>query len=119
MPGRVLIVDDEPGILEMLGEILVTQGYTVATAPTGREALERLQTFAADVIILDIVMPGMSGNQMLTTLRAQGAAVPAIAISGAPDRVGPGFLAVLDKPIDVERLMGLIEATTQRSGSAA
>jgi two-component system, OmpR family, response regulator len=119
MPARVLLVDDEPGILEILGEILVTQGYTVATAANGPQALERLHSFPADVIILDIVMPGMSGNQMLATLRAQGVDVPAIAISGAPDRVGPGFLAVVDKPIDVERLMGLVETAIQRSGSAA
>jgi DNA-binding response OmpR family regulator len=117
--ARVLLVDDEPGILEMLGEILATQGYTVATAASAQQALERLRTFPADVIILDIVMPGMSGNQMLATLRAQGMDVPAIAISGAPDRVGPGFLAVIDKPIDVDRLMERVEAAIQRSGSAA
>jgi DNA-binding response OmpR family regulator len=117
VPARVLIVDDEPSILEILAEILTTQGHTVATAATGREALEHLRTFPADVIILDLIMPGMSGNQMLAALRTQGVDVPAIAISGAPDKAGPGFLAVLDKPIDVGRLMGLVSAAS--SGSAA
>jgi CheY-like chemotaxis protein len=117
VPARVLIVDDEPSILEMLAEILTTQGHMVATATTGREALERLDTSPADVIVLDLVMPGMSGNQLLAALRARGVDVPAIAITGAPDKAGPGFLAVLDKPIDVGRLTSLVSAASP--GSAA
>jgi DNA-binding response OmpR family regulator len=117
MATRVLIVDDEPSILEMLAEILATEGHTVTTATTGGAALECLDTFPADVIVLDLVMPGMSGNQLLAALRARGVDVPAIAITGAPDKAGPGFLAVLDKPIDVGRLSSLVSAAGQRSGS--
>jgi DNA-binding response OmpR family regulator len=117
MATRVLIVDDEPSILEMLAEILATEGHTVTTATTGGAALKCLDTFPADVIVLDLVMPGMSGNQLLAALRARGVDVPAIAITGAPDKAGPGFLAVLDKPIDVGRLSSLVLAAGQRSGS--
>ena len=57
---------------------------------SGQEALDRLATFPADVVLLDILMPGMSGNDTLSELRARGFHVPAIAITGAPNRLAPG-----------------------------
>jgi CheY-like chemotaxis protein len=95
---RILIADDEPAVREMIAELLNFEGYTVATAATGEEALQLLDSFTADVILLDIVMPGLSGNDMLSALRARGIEIPAIAITGMPDKASTGFLAVLGKP---------------------
>jgi CheY-like chemotaxis protein len=115
---RILIADDEPTVREVLSDLLNFEGYTVATAATGEEALRLLDSFAADVILLDIVMPGLSGNDTLAALRARGIEIPAIAITGMPDKASTGFLAVLGKPIEMLHLTQLIAAATRRRRSA-
>jgi two-component system OmpR family response regulator len=114
---RILIADDEPSVREMLAELLNFEGYTVATAATGEEALQLLDRFAADVILLDILMPGLSGNETLSALRARGIEIPAIAITGMPDRASTGFLAVLGKPIEMLHLTQLLAVATRRGKS--
>ena len=114
-PVRVLIADDEPSVLQMLNDLLtISGGYEVATVASGKEALDRLASFAADVVLLDILMPGMSGNDTLTELRARGFQTPAIAITGMPDRASTGFLAVLSKPIDMRQLIVLVSVAGRR-----
>ena len=115
---RILIADDEPTVREVLAELLNFEGYTVATAATGEEALQLLDSFAADVILLDIVMPGLSGNETLSALRARGIEIPAIAITGMPDKASTGFLAVLGKPIEMLHLTQLIAVATRQRRSA-
>jgi CheY-like chemotaxis protein len=117
-PPRVLIADDEPAVLQMLGDLLTFHGYCVATAATGMEALDRIASFPADVIILDILMPGLSGNDTLAALRARGIQVPAIAVTGMPDKASSGFLAVLGKPIEMLHLAQLV-AVAARGTSAS
>ena len=113
---RVLIADDEPSVLQLLSDLLIAHGgFEVATVGSGQEALDRLATFPADVILLDILMPGMSGNDTLSELRARGFQVPAIAITGAPDRAGTGFLAVLSKPIDMRQLIVLVSVAGRKN----
>jgi CheY-like chemotaxis protein len=70
------------------------------------------------VILLDIVMPGLSGNETLSALRARGIEIPAIAITGMPDKASTGFLAVLGKPIEMLHLTQLIAVATRRRRSA-
>jgi CheY-like chemotaxis protein len=113
-PARVLVADDEPSVLEMLEDLLTECGYEVATVASGRAALDRLATFPADVLLLDIMMPGLSGNDTLAELRTRGVQIPAIAITGMPDRAGTGFLAVVSKPIEIDHLNQLISGATRR-----
>jgi CheY-like chemotaxis protein len=114
-PVRVLIADDEPSVLQLLSDLLAAHGgFEVATVGGGKEALDRLTTFPADVVLLDILMPGMSGNDTLSELRARGFQVPAIAITGAPDRASNGFLAVLSKPIDMRQLIVLVSVAGRK-----
>jgi CheY-like chemotaxis protein len=82
------------------------------------EALDRIASFPADVIILDILMPGLSGNDTLAALRARGIQVPAIAVTGMPDKASSGFLAVLGKPIEMLHLAQLV-AVAARGTSAS
>jgi CheY-like chemotaxis protein len=117
-PARVLVVDDEPSILMMLGDLLTLHGCEVATASSGMEALERVTSFPADVVLLDVLMPGMSGNDTLAALRERGVRTPAIAVTGMPEKAGGGFLAVLSKPIDLARLTSLITTARTMSGGA-
>jgi CheY-like chemotaxis protein len=113
-PARVLVADDEPSVLEVLEDLLTEYGYEVATVASGRAVLDRLDTFPADVLLLDIMMPGLSGNDTLAELRTRGVQIPAIAITGMPDRASPAFLAVVSKPIQMEHLNQLISGATRR-----
>lgn len=69
---RVLIVDDEPNIAELLNVSLKFQGFEVATANSGIEALEVAREFKPEAFILDVMMPGMDGYELLPKLRAEG-----------------------------------------------
>ncbi|WP_376780242.1 response regulator transcription factor [Corynebacterium vitaeruminis] len=69
---RVLVVDDEPNIVELLNVSLKFQGFEVATANSGIEALEVAEEFNPDAFILDVMMPGMDGFELLPKLRAAG-----------------------------------------------
>lgn len=65
---KVLIVDDEPDVLTLLGERLTKAGYNVAKASSGKEALERVQKDCPQLIILDIAMPEMDGSEVASIL---------------------------------------------------
>ncbi|CAM4073047.1 response regulator transcription factor [Corynebacterium belfantii] len=69
---RVLVVDDEPNIVELLKVSLKFQGFEVETAQSGLEALEKACSFQPDAFILDVMMPGMDGYELLPKLRAEG-----------------------------------------------
>lgn len=69
---RILVVDDEPNIVELLNVSLKFQGFEVATANSGVEALEVAKEFKPDAFILDVMMPGMDGYELLPKLRAEG-----------------------------------------------
>lgn len=69
---RVLVVDDEPNIIELLKVSLKFQGFEVETAQSGLEALEKARSFQPDAFILDVMMPGMDGYELLPKLRAEG-----------------------------------------------
>lgn len=66
---RILIVDDEPDVLMLLGERLTKAGYDVVKAASGKEALELARSKSPQLIILDIAMPGMDGSEVANTLR--------------------------------------------------
>lgn len=68
-PPRVLAVDDEPANLKLLAELLARWGWTVQTARNGAEALREVKTFAPDLILLDVMMPGQSGFDVAATLQ--------------------------------------------------
>ena len=106
--GRVLIVDDEPHVREVLRDFLTRVGDEVATAATGVEALEVVPTFKPEVILLDMVMPGMSGADVLDALRRAGVTVPVILMSGQPIAPPEGFFAFLRKPFDLRKLAELV-----------
>ncbi|MDD5018984.1 MAG: response regulator [Candidatus Omnitrophica bacterium] len=67
---RLLIVDDEPDVLKLLGERLSKAGYDVIKASTGKEAIALAQKKVPDLIVLDIAMPGMDGSEVANVLRS-------------------------------------------------
>src|SRR5688572_33310170 len=71
-PVRVLVVDDEPLIVEMLTMGLNYEGFEVSVASTGFEALEQARSSKPDVVVLDVMLPGIDGVEVCRKLRAQG-----------------------------------------------
>ena len=70
-PYRILIVDDTPDVLELLKVYLAQEGYTIATASNGKEALVLLDEFLPDVMVVDFLMPGMDGQELARRIRAR------------------------------------------------
>lgn len=82
---RILVVDDDPDILETL-EIALGGSHDVIAARDGLDALERLERAGSvDLVLLDLMMPHMSGSDLLRELRARGLAVPVILVSASHD----------------------------------
>ena len=109
---KILLVDDEAGFAELLGDLLRMDNYEVEVANDGIEGVEKVQTFKPDVIISDIVMPRMSGFEMFKKLKSspETASIPFLFITGFQDeRVLAearkiGVFGILKKPIDVEQI---------------
>ncbi|MGE5175574.1 MAG: response regulator [Hyphomicrobiales bacterium] len=110
--GRlVLVVDDEESIRCVAWEILRYLGYGVETVATGEAALEKLERgMRPDVILLDVVMPGIGGAETYSRIRAKHPTLPVVIVSGFTDRASAAALAregvnaVLGKPFDIETL---------------
>jgi len=68
-PSKILLVDDEPDILEFLGYNLKVEGFTVETARNGQEAVQKARQFGPDLILLDVMMPGMDGMETCEHIR--------------------------------------------------
>ena len=105
---RVLLVDDERAILKVLSIKLRISGYDVVTASSGKEALDVISSACPDEMLLDVVMPGMDGFEVLEKLRTS-SELPIIVFSARPEnaqkalRLGANdFLA---KPLDVNEMI--------------
>jgi EAL domain-containing protein (putative c-di-GMP-specific phosphodiesterase class I)/CheY-like chemotaxis protein len=112
--GRVLIVDDEAGIRQAYAEILREEGYEVETARSSAEAidvLDLLQRSELDVVLSDIQMPGMTGDQLLRAVRERDLDLPVILMTGSPTvetaarAVEYGALRYLLKPVKMDLLV--------------
>src|SRR5437588_7862976 len=76
--ARLLVVDDEPNIVELLSASLRYAGFEVASATSGGEALEIAKRFRPDLLVLDVMMPGVDGFSVVRRLRADGQRVPVL-----------------------------------------
>ena len=114
MSRTILVVDDDPSIRGLVAEALEGAGYTVETADSGTEALERVARAVPDGIVLDIWMPSLDGFDFMRTLRANEKTrdVPVVVISAAyPERAAHdlGAQEFLAKPFDVAALLEAVE----------
>lgn len=115
---RVLIVDDEPSIRQLVATLLTLEGFGVTTASDGRAALEQIVDAAPDVVISDVRMPHMNGYELLTAIRANPAlgAVRFILLASfmdgdpATDRAVAMADACLTKPFTRELLLDTLRA---------
>ena len=115
--GRVLVVDDEPNICALLSATLRLTGFEVRVAGGGHEALVAAEDFEPDLVVLDVMMPELSGWQVLRALRAQPRyqLLPVLMLTAAvqPNDVEMsydlGASAVIGKPYEGERLTQMVE----------
>jgi CheY-like chemotaxis protein len=126
--ATVLLVDDDPGIRDILGEALRLAGYRVVTAADGGEALAELERGPVDLIVADLFMPEVDGLELLRSLRRQGSRMPVIAISagGELEQVhllqlarALGAARVLQKPVAVADLIGAVRELVPEASSPA
>lgn len=114
MGDHILIVDDQPGIVLLLKEILESDGYEITTASTGKEALQAIHNHTFDLIILDYRLPIVNGFEIVKQLQKENQTVPIIMMSGLPEKVSSKIkeykqiVAMLAKPFNITEVSDLV-----------
>ena len=117
---KIMVIDDDPHISDMITEALRDEGYAVSQAYSGTEAQMLLSQTAPDLILLDLMLPGLSGEELLPKIKN----IPVIVVSAKADvshKVGlllGGAADYITKPFDMQELMARI-AVQLRRGTAA
>ncbi|HBD79624.1 MAG TPA: two-component system response regulator QseF/GlrR, partial [Leclercia adecarboxylata] len=114
-PAHLLLVDDDPGLLKLLGMRLVSEGYSVVTAESGQEGLKVLGREKIDLVISDLRMDEMDGMQLFTEIQKLQPGMPVIILTAhgsIPDAVAAtqqGVFSFLTKPVDKDALYKAID----------
>ncbi|MEU4119009.1 response regulator transcription factor [Kitasatospora sp. NPDC028055] len=122
--ARLLVVDDEPALRDALESSLAFEGYEVATATDGYEALESVERDKPDLVLLDIMMPRMDGLTAVRRMRSRGDTVPVLMLT-ARDAVGDRVTGLdvgaddyLAKPFELDELLARVRALLRRNALA-
>ena len=125
MPPRILVVDDEPSIVDAVGTMLRYEGFEVEQALTGRAALSAAQERAPDLIVLDVMLPDLDGLEVTRRLRSDGVRVPILFLTArdaVEDKVAGltvGGDDYVTKPFSLAEIVARVHAILRRSGVAA
>lgn len=115
----VLVVDDERSVTDLLSTALQEEGYTCITASTGEDALKKLATDNVDVALLDLRLPGISGMDVLRTIKSTYPRTAVVVVTGVGDAetaveaMKIGAVDYITKPFEVERVSHSVEAALQ------
>jgi DNA-binding response OmpR family regulator len=120
--GRILVVEDNPAIVEIIGTALIDEGYDVVVAWNGALALEQVATFRPDLIILDMWLPLMSGQEFWGAYRkASDQPAPIVVISASQHLADValvlGAACILHKPFDLKELLACVKKHLPAPGS--
>jgi two-component system OmpR family response regulator len=119
--ARILVVDDEPNITDLLSTALRYTGFTVAVAGNGRQALSQATTFLPELILLDVMLPDLDGFEVCRRLRDDGVTVPVLFLTAkdaTEDKVGGlaiGGDDYVTKPFSLEEVIARIRAVLRRT----
>jgi DNA-binding response OmpR family regulator len=122
--STVLVIEDDPSIAEMLREILELDGYRVEWAPNGNAGLARVGATDVDLVLLDVMLPGVSGIQVCRRIREQDTRLPVVMLTvlNLPDDHQAGLAAGADdyltKPFDIDELLARVQHWTEARGRA-
>jgi two-component system OmpR family response regulator len=126
MTGRkVLVVDDEDNLRSMLVAALKYEGYDVEEAPDGARALSLVKTFSPDIVVLDVMMPGIDGFAVVKRLRDRGDRTPVVFLTArdtTADKIAGLNLGAddyLPKPFSLDELVARIESVSRRYARSA
>lgn len=112
--SEILVVDDEQEIADMVAEALIDEGYSVQVAHDGLSALQVIQRKQPDLLILDVMMPRLRGDQLVCRLRTDGTAdLPIILMTAdrSPERYASlGASSLLHKPFDIGAMLASVSA---------
>ncbi|WP_265671367.1 two-component system response regulator GlrR [Klebsiella grimontii] len=120
-PARLLLVDDDPGLLKLLGMRLISEGYSVLTAESGPEALRTLGRDKVDLVVSDLRMDEMDGLQLFSEIQKIQPGMPVIILTAhgsIPDAVAAtqqGVFSFLTKPVDKDALYKAIDDALEQS----
>jgi two-component system response regulator VanR len=119
--STILVIDDEKGILQIIRQTLTRFGHNVETAEDGQEGIQKFDDGNFDVVITDILMPGIDGNGVVQHIRkSHRQSIPVIAISGTPWQLESNdFDMVLPKPFPLKKLVDSIRSFTPIPSTAA
>lgn len=124
-PSRILVVDDEPSITDLVATVLRYEGFEVRTADSGRRALEAVTAFRPHLLILDIMLPDLDGFEVQRRLSASGDRVPILFLTArdaTEDKVRGLTMGADDyvtKPFSLEELVARVRAILRRTGASA
>lgn len=122
---NILVIEDEPDLLERLNSILTREHYTVTTASDGKEGLAKIWDDRYDLILLDIMLPHINGLEVLTELRAAGIQTPVLMLTAKGDindkvtGLNLGADDYLAKPFSLAELLARVRALLRRSTAAS
>lgn len=122
LPLTILVVDDQEDVVEVIRRGLVEAGHTVVAAPSGEEGLERASIDSFDVIVLDVILPGMSGFDVARALRDRGVTTPILMLTARDDEddviegLQQGADGYLPKPFRIGELEARLRALKRRVG---
>lgn len=109
---KVLVVDDDAGVLRMVGWVLRTEGFEVATATDGEDGLRKVEADLPDIIVTDLQMPVLDGEGFCRELRAREVGVPILILSAHGARRGQavcGAQGYLEKPFETDALVSAVQ----------
>ena len=116
--ASILVVDDEALIRHLVVDTLTDEGHDVRDAPSGEAALRQLKDPAPDLLIVDLRMPDMTGQEFVRRQREGGVPIPVVVLSGSSEarQVGSdlGAVAVIHKPFDLDELVRVVLRATTR-----
>ena len=111
---HVLIVDDEPAIRQVLNEIVTIYGYQATMAESAKDAISVMAKQKVDLVLLDLQMPDITGDQFLDFIRKRGFKTPVVVVSAHVDKemarqLGKvGISGIVYKPFEVERVIDVM-----------
>jgi putative two-component system response regulator len=119
--SRILVIDDEPIVRMLVAEILETAGHDVAVADSAEQALAIFEAEELELVVSDVVMPGLSGLELLETVRARTASLPVILITGAgtyetlSEALARGAAGLVTKPFSHAELQSAVAEALERA----